>query len=70
MGSSAAGAESSEELCRLLAQSNILLWRAVVRLENGVDIWKFEIPETVLGSPLAKLATTAHGGLWNTDWMP
>jgi len=66
----AEGAETREELCRLLAGANILLWTAVVQNENGVFAWKFEIPEAVIGSPLARLASTARGGLWNTERMP
>jgi PAS domain S-box-containing protein len=70
MATSAAGTEIGEELCRLLARANILYWRAAVRREGGEIVWRFDIPDAVVGSPLSKMATTSRGGLWNTEFMP
>jgi PAS domain S-box-containing protein len=63
--------EKQDLVRRILAGSDILLWWAQVRRENGQMSWKINVPEQLADTPLFKLAMARdRGGLWESGQVP
>ncbi len=63
--------ESREQLSRVFADANIMLWWARVRGTGNGREWTFEIPEASWSSPVSRLGgARGQGKLWESALLP